>query len=95
MSYTLDIDKIMLFGVLYTGSQVDTFNGNMSKAVLFWQLIHKRDLTRNIHRGSKRLKSLMHNIFELCNTHFQTDQDGQERIYFREPPADFMSGEKE
>ena len=85
----------MLFGIVYSPSFVDTLNGNIAKAVLFWQLIHKRDLTRNIHRQSKRLKYLMYCIFEMAHAHLETDQDGLERIYFREPPADFMNGEKE
>lgn len=56
----LDVDKIMLFGILYTSSKLGSTHGNMAKGILFWHLLQKDDIIKSIKRDSKRLKMFIY-----------------------------------
>ena len=36
----LSVDKMMLFGIMYTPNNISSSKGNLSKSVLFYHLIH-------------------------------------------------------
>ena len=61
----LNVDKLMLFGILYTENILDARNGNQVKALLFYHLLNSDDILNHIFRSSKRLKKLVYYMFEL------------------------------
>ena len=62
----LSVDKLILFGILYATSDVDNAEGNQAKALAFYHLLNNEDLVANVKRSSRRLKLLMHYMFELA-----------------------------
>lgn len=85
----LSIDKLMLFGILYTESTLDSRFGNQAKALLFYHLLNDDDIIGHIHRHCKRLKRLLFIMFELAQAHLELDVDGRQRIYFREGNSEY------
>lgn len=68
----------MLFGIIYTPSRVGKSGGNTSKALLFYHLIHGENIVAKVKRESKKLRQLMHYVFEFAQARFERDQlDGK------------------
>ena len=52
----MSVDKLMLFGLIYTPSKISSQKGNNCKALLFYHLINSEDIVQNVMRDSKRLR---------------------------------------
>jgi len=74
---------------LIGGSKNSDYQGNLSKALLFYHLINGDNLILKVNRNSKRLRDLMHCVFEFSLSHLENDLDGKQRLYFREPISYF------
>lgn len=85
----ISVDKLILFGILYTPSSLSEKNGNLSKGLLFYHLINGEKIAESVPKNSKKLKQLMLYIFEFCQATLESDPDGRQRLYFREPVAYF------
>lgn len=59
------------------------------KALVFYNLLQPQDLVANVQRTSDKLRKLVYGLFELAQTRIELDPDGHQRLYFREPIADF------
>ena len=74
----LSVDKLMLFGILYTESRLDSRFGNQAKALLFYHLLTTDDdIIGHVHRHCKRLRRLLFMMFELAQAHLELDIDGR------------------
>ena len=85
----MSVDRLLLFGILYAASAIDSANGNQAKALAFYHLVHNEDIIANVKRNSKKLKLLVYCMLELAQAQLRTDPDDRQRVYFREPAADF------
>lgn len=60
------VDKLMLFGIIYTPARFGESNGNMTKALLFYHLMQGEHIVSKVTRRSKKLRQLMFYIFEFA-----------------------------
>ena len=88
-STLISVDKLMLFGILYTGSNLKKGIGNQCKALMFFHLINRDNLVKHMRKDSKRMKMLVYFMFELSQARLELERDGRQRIYFRERSGDF------
>jgi hypothetical protein len=90
------VDKLILFGIIYTPSNVGRATGNTAKALLFYHLVHGDNIVAKVKRDSKKLRQLMHYVFEFAQARLQSDPiDGRYLLWFREPLAYFTDYDKE
>ena len=72
-----DVEKILLFALLYTPSTLDKAAGNQAKALVFYYLVcDKLDPVQNLSRDNLKVKQNMLSIFEMCQAHLEADFDG-------------------
>lgn len=82
------VDKLILFAILYSRSEITSSNGNQAKALAFYHLLQHDDIIANVKKDSKRLKQLVFYMFELAMAVLRVDPDDRRRVYFREPGED-------